>query len=91
MFSPVAKIGDIFFHADSGAEGVLVSGSPTTKANGISICRVGDEGVCDEHGPTTVAQGSLILVDNGQPVARLGDAMGCGAIITTAVNIHTSE
>lgn len=53
--------------------------------NGLGVIRVGDPWnvhICDENVHAgAVAAGSGSVFVNGQPVARIGDAINCGSII----------
>lgn len=74
----VARTGDSGSHGGS-----LTGASPTTKADGLTVCRVGDTYTCLIHGPNPITSGSSIFRDNGAALARVGDTTLCGATITT--------
>lgn len=44
------------------------------------VARLGDKHDCPQHGPNAIIAGGQGMVD-GRPVARLGDACACGAVI----------
>lgn len=82
----VARIGDSGSHGGS-----LTTGSPTGKADGRKIVRVGDLYACPEHGPNPVASGSASYTLDGRQVARLGDRTQCGATITSGSATHRDD
>lgn len=66
---------------------VLATGSPTVKADGSPVTRVGDIGYTDCGHTVQIVTGSGRVKANGVPVARVGDIVvviegGDGVIIT---------
>lgn len=56
------------------------------------VARVGDTHVCGNphHSPNVITTGGQSQVD-GRPVARLGDACACGAVITQGSSQSTDN
>ena len=48
-----------------------------------AVVLVGHDHDCPLCGPTTVDSGSESFKVNGRAVARVGDTLGCGAVITS--------
>ncbi|CAI8852848.1 PAAR motif protein [compost metagenome] len=48
-----------------------------------AVVLVGHEHDCPLCGPTTVDSGTRNMTVNGRAVARVGDTLGCGAVITS--------
>ncbi|WP_338480492.1 PAAR domain-containing protein [Pseudomonas trivialis] len=46
-----------------------------------AVVLVGHDHDCPLCGPTTVNSGTRNVTVNGRAVARVGDALGCGAVI----------
>jgi len=67
--------------------GMIVSGAKQTLINFLPAARVTDAHVCllppvaGPHPSSTIAKGSASVLIEGQPAARLGDLVGCGASI----------
>lgn len=73
----VARLGDPGSHG-----GAIVTASPDTDCDGgIPVARRGDTYACPIHGPNPIVQGSPTTDVNSRPVARVGDATACGAVI----------
>jgi uncharacterized Zn-binding protein involved in type VI secretion len=60
---------------------VLINGRPAARAHV-------DLAVCSKHSgsPLPIAVGSSTVFINGMPAARVGDTIGCGAVITSGSN-----
>lgn len=82
----VARITDTGSHG-----GVIITGSGTTKADGLAVARVGDIYDCPEHGPNPITAGSGGYSVDGAKVARVGDTTQCGAVITSGSGTHSDE
>lgn len=78
MLAAVAHLGSATSHG-----GVITSGSPRTRADGIPVARRGDGHDCPLHGPNAIANGSPGFFAEGVEVATVGSATGCGALITS--------
>jgi len=50
-----------------------------------AVVLVGHDHDCPLCGPTTVDSGSESFKVNGRAIARVGDALGCGAVITSGL------
>ena len=48
-----------------------------------AVVLVGHDHDCPLCGPTTVDSGSESFKVNGRAIARVGDALGCGVVITS--------
>ncbi|CAI8830287.1 PAAR domain-containing protein [Pseudomonas sp. IT-P291] len=48
-----------------------------------AVVLVGHDHDCPLCGPTTVDNGTRNVTVNGRAVARVGDTLGCGAVITS--------
>ncbi|WP_434765768.1 PAAR domain-containing protein [Pseudomonas triticicola] len=48
-----------------------------------AVVLVGHDHDCPLCGPTAVDSGTRNVTVNGRPVARVGDTLGCGAVITS--------
>ena len=48
-----------------------------------AVVLVGHDHDCPMCGPTTINSGTRNVTVNGRAVARVGDALGCGAVITS--------
>lgn len=83
---PVARIGDTGSHG-----GTIITGSPTGKADGRPIARMGDTYNCPIHGPNPIAAGSPKYSMDGRKVARIGDITQCGAVITSGSPTHSDN
>ena len=60
--------------------GTVISGSPHTTHNGISISRKGDKVICKKcKRVTTILSGDPSFIVDGAPIARGGDVTSCGA------------
>src|SRR6185312_3383657 len=77
----VARVGDPITHGGS-----VTAGSPTVKANGLAVARVGDAVNCAVHGAQTITGtgASTAVKANGIGIARLGTSISCGATISAA-------
>lgn len=82
----VARKGDSGSHGGS-----IITGSPTGKADGKEIVRVGDLYACPIHGINPIASGSGSYTLDGRKVARLGDRTQCGAVITSGSGSHRDD
>lgn len=64
-------------------------GAAQVLINGLAAMRVTDQHACllppvaGPHPPSTIIKGSSTVLIEGQPAARKGDTVGCGAAITT--------
>lgn len=76
----VARIGDSSDHG-----GVIISGSSTVFADGIGVCRLGDQHSCPipGHGITNMVSSSTNVFADNKGVCRVGDVAGCGAKISS--------
>ena len=81
MSGPQARLGDISSHG-----GMIITAAIRTIVNGIPVARMMDFHVCPipGHGVTPIVTGSLTTITEGQPNARVGDIVGCGAMIVTS-------
>jgi len=79
MGSPIARLGDKSSHG-----GTIISSASRTYVNGKLVARKGDLHSCPikGHGVTPITSGSDSVLVEGQPAARIGDSVGCGATIT---------
>ncbi|OLF40244.1 PAAR domain-containing protein [Psychrobacter sp. Rd 27.2] len=60
--------------------GMVISGSPHTTHNGISVARKGDKVICKKcKKVTTIVSGDPSFIVDGAPIARGGDVTSCGA------------
>ncbi|QDC11556.1 hypothetical protein FHY55_08000 [Oceanicola sp. D3] len=52
------------------------------------VARMGDQHICGNpnHPPNVIVSGGQAIVD-GRPIARVGDACACGAVITQGSSI----
>ncbi|AZP72917.1 hypothetical protein EJJ20_30745 [Pseudomonas poae] len=48
-----------------------------------AVVLVGHDHACPSCGPVTVTSGSGSFTVNGRAVARIGDTLGCGAVISS--------
>ena len=48
-----------------------------------AVVLVGHDHACPSCGPVTVTSGSGSFTVNGRAVARVGDTLGCGAVISS--------
>lgn len=48
-----------------------------------AVVLVGHDHACPSCGPVTVTSGSGNFTVNGRAVARVGDTLGCGAVISS--------
>lgn len=74
---PVARMGDTGSHG-----GMILSGSPTTQANGRPIAHVQDIYGCPVHGPNPIITGAPNIFGGAREIAYVGSKTACGAIIT---------
>lgn len=64
-------------------------GAAMVLINGLAAVRVTDDHACllpplaGPHPPSKIVKGSATVKIEGQPAARKGDTVGCGAAITT--------
>ncbi|WP_338476909.1 PAAR domain-containing protein [Pseudomonas khavaziana] len=56
-----------------------------------AVVLVGHDHDCPLCGPTTVDSGACNMTVNGKAVARVGDTLGCGAVITSGSRSMTVE
>ena len=74
-------------------EGEIIVGSPTTKANSLSVARLGDSVIhdCPHCGVGHISMGSPNILTDGLPTARLGDSVtypgGSGVIVTASPDV----
>jgi uncharacterized Zn-binding protein involved in type VI secretion len=80
MGSPVARLGDTSNHG-----GTIITAASSTFINGKLAARKGDLHSCPipGHGVTPITSGSDSVIVEGRPIARIGDTVGCGAIINS--------
>ena len=74
----IARTTDTISHG-----GIITGGSPTTKADGKAIARIGDNAQCSIHGAQIISSGSSTVKADNKFVARIGDNISCGATITS--------
>lgn len=74
----VARVGDSISHG-----GGIIQGSPNVFTNGIPTARLGDAVECAIHGLQTITSASTTVRANSKGVARIGDSISCGAVITS--------
>ena len=59
--------------------GTVISGSPHTTHNGISVSRKGDKVICKKCKKVTIIlSGDASFIVYGAPIARGGDVTSCG-------------
>jgi uncharacterized Zn-binding protein involved in type VI secretion len=80
----VAHKGDGIDHG-----GIILDGSPDTFCDGVEVARVGDNALCDIHGPVTIISGASTTKTNGKETAREFDLLSCGGMIVR--NIEDGE
>lgn len=74
----LARVGDATSHG-----GAISAGSPTAKADGLAVARLGDAVTCPIHsGAQTITSASSAVKADGIYVARVGDSVSCGATIS---------
>ena len=56
-----------------------------------AVVLVGHDHVCPSCGPVTVTSGSGSFSVNGRAVARVGDTLGCGAVISSGSALMTIQ
>ena len=56
-----------------------------------AVVLVGHDHDCPLCGPTTVDSGARNMTVNGKAVSRVGDTLGCGAVITSGSRSMTVE
>ncbi len=80
MANPIARLGDKSSHG-----GTIITVASRTYVNGRLVARKGDLHSCpiEGHGITPITSGSDSVLIEGQPAARIGDSVGCGATIAT--------
>lgn len=62
--------------------GEVITGSPHSTHNGISISRKGDKVICRKCKKlTTILSGDPSFIVDGAPIARAGDVTSCGATL----------
>lgn len=85
MAAKVARINDEISHG-----GFIIEGSPNVEVNSRKVARLGDDVICNVHGPQIITSASSTVKANGIGVARLGDSISCGAVISTASDNTTA-
>lgn len=82
---PAARAGDATNHP-----GVLGGpGVPTVLIGNLPAATIGNPHTCafpppaPPHPPSAVLRGSATVQIGGRPAARVGDVVGCGAVIVT--------
>lgn len=81
----IARLGDPGTHGGS-----VITASPDTDAEGISVARVGDIYACPIHGPNPIVGGAAETWVNSPHNAHDGSPTACGAaIIATATHTWT--
>ena len=78
MFEPTNHPGIIL---GPGAKNVLINCLPAVRATDKHACLLPP--TAGPHPPSTIVAGSTTVFIEGQPAARKGDAVGCGATILT--------
>lgn len=76
MPKPFIVVGDTHSHG-----GQVIAGAPGSNTGGKAIARIGDPAICQIHGPTTIVTGDSNVKYAGEPVARDGDKLACGATL----------
>ena len=73
--------------------GHVIEASGVSATNGIAIARVGDKVTCPRagHGTCIIVSGDLTVIIDGQPVARDGDKIECGAVLIANQSMTTSD
>lgn len=56
-----------------------------------AVVLVGHDHMCPLCGPTTINSGAAAFNINNSAVARVGDTLGCGAVITSGSALMTIE
>lgn len=87
MGEPLARLGDTSSHG-----GIIITSASKTFVNGIPVARKGDLHSCPikGHGVTPITGGSDSVFVEGSAAARVGDSIGCGAVITSGSPNATS-
>lgn len=72
--------------------GVVITATGGFTCDGIEAALDGDLHRCPikGHGTTNI-KATSIVTDNGIKIARVGDSVGCGAVITTGYNSSDSD
>lgn len=80
MPNPVVFLGSVSSHGGA----MITATGANVLASGMPSCRSGDLHTCpiQYHGVTPIISTSTVL-DNGVPIARVGDMTGCGATLVT--------
>ena len=81
-----ARVGDSISHGGS-----IVGGSPDHFDEGKAVARIGDPAVCSQHGTVVITSGSGSTKVNGIPLARVGDSLSCGAVISSGSGSWNDE
>lgn len=83
----IALLGSISSHG-----GRIITGSSNLTCDGIPVALFGSLHICPipKHGVTRIINSSSLTNNNGTPIARVGDNVGCGAIIISGAKV-TSE
>lgn len=82
----VARIGDSISHG-----GVIITGSPDHWELNSPTARLTDLAVCSIHGIVSIVSSSEKTHINTLGVARIGDSLSCGAVITSGSPYWTDE
>ena len=85
-----ARVGDSTTPHEDWSGGTISEGSANVVVEGAALSGVGDAGTPHSHlpsllppHPTLVSGGSGTVLVNGKPVARVGDPMVCGSVISS--------
>ncbi|MET0320174.1 MAG: PAAR domain-containing protein [Duganella sp.] len=78
MAGALIRLGDKTSHG-----GAVLSASPVSESGGIAVARVGDRVSCPRPGHVNcvIVSGDATMIVDGQPVARHGDKVSCGATL----------
>ena len=90
---PVARVGDRTTCPLAGhVGGVIVEGSPTVRANGRPVARVGDKIACGCGTTDTIVTGAETVRADGRPKARVGSRTAHGGtVVTGSPNVSADD
>jgi len=76
---PVIRVGDVMLEYG----GVVLQGH--YECYGLPIACEGDAAICNQHGPTVIAQGSDLLEIDGRAAALHGHRCACGCTLVSSM------
>lgn len=74
------KLGDIDTGHGPYPPTPVISASPTVKADGMPLARLGDPLAPHQHSRSISSGSSTVFID-GKPAVRSGDAVSCGGVM----------